>query len=39
MSATVAAALKKIPDQGNREVKYADKKEIQNGIFEKYPPE
>lgn len=26
-------------DQGNREVKYADKKEIQNGILEKYPPE
>lgn len=25
--------------QGNREVKYADKKEIQNGILEKYPPE
>ena len=21
-----------VPDQGNREVKYADKKEIQNGI-------
>ena len=28
-----------VPDQGNREVKYADKKEIQNGIIEKYPPE
>lgn len=28
-----------VPDQGNREVKYADKKEIQNGILEKYPPE
>ena len=24
---------------GNREVKYVDKKEIQNGILEKYPPE
>ena len=28
-----------VPDQGNREVKYADKKEIQDGILEKYPPE
>ena len=28
-----------VPDQGNREVKYADKKEIQNGILEKCPPE
>ena len=28
-----------VPDQGNREVKYADKKEIQNGILEKYPPQ
>lgn len=25
--------------QGNREVKYADKKEIQDGILEKYPPQ
>ena len=24
-----------VPDQGNREVKYADKKEIQDGILEK----
>lgn len=28
-----------VPDMGNREVKYADKKEIQDGILEKYPPE
>lgn len=28
-----------VPDQGNREVRYADKKEIQNGILGKYPPE
>ena len=28
-----------VPDQGNREVKYADKKEIQDGILGKYPPE
>ena len=28
-----------VPDQGNREVMYADKKEIQDGILEKYPPE
>lgn len=28
-----------VPDQGSREVKYADKKEIQDGILEKYPPE
>ena len=28
-----------VPDQGNREVRYADKKEIQDGILEKYPPE
>ena len=28
-----------VPDQGNREVKYADKKEIQDGILEKYPPQ
>ena len=28
-----------VPDQGNRQVKYADKKEIQDGILEKYPPE
>ena len=28
-----------VADQGNREVKYADKKEIQDGILEKYPPE
>lgn len=28
-----------VPDQGNREVKYADKKELQDGILEKYPPE
>lgn len=28
-----------VPGQGNREVKYADKKEIQNGILGKYPPE
>ena len=28
-----------VPDQGTREVRYADKKEIQNGILEKYPPE
>ena len=28
-----------VPDQGNREVKYADKKDIQDGILEKYPPE
>lgn len=28
-----------VPDQGNREAKYADKKKIQNGILEKYPPE
>ena len=28
-----------VPYQGNREVKYADKKEIQDGILEKYPPE
>ena len=28
-----------VPDQGNREVKYADKKEIQDSIIEKYPPE
>lgn len=27
------------PDQGNCEVKYADKKEIQDGILGKYPPE
>ena len=26
-------------DMGNREVKYADKKEIQDGILEKYPPQ
>ena len=28
-----------VPDQGSREVKYADKKEIQDGILGKYPPE
>lgn len=28
-----------VPDQGNREVMYANKKEIQDGILEKYPPE
>lgn len=28
-----------VPDHGNREVRYADKKEIQDGILEKYPPE
>lgn len=28
-----------VPDQGNLEVKYADKKEIQDSILEKYPPE
>ena len=28
-----------VPDQGNREVRYADKKEIQDGILGKYPPE
>ncbi len=28
-----------VPDMGNREVKYADKKEIQDGILEKYPPQ
>lgn len=28
-----------VPGQGNREVRYADKKEIQDGILEKYPPE
>lgn len=28
-----------VPDQGNREVMYVDKKEIQDGILEKYPPE
>ena len=28
-----------VPDQGNREVRYADKKEIQDGILEKYPAE
>ena len=28
-----------VPDQGNCEVKYADKKEIQDGILGKYPPE
>lgn len=28
-----------VPDQGNREVKYADKKEIQDSILEKYPPQ
>ena len=28
-----------VPDMGNREVMYADKKEIQDGILEKYPPQ
>lgn len=32
-------ALAGMKGKGNREVKYADKKEIQDGILEKYPPE